>query len=54
MRSILADLLILAGALAIPFGIYEIYEPAGYIAIGIMMLAIGALLHYSTAKNSNK
>jgi hypothetical protein len=54
MRSIIADLFIVAGACAIPSGIYQIYEPAGYIATGIMLLSIGALLHYSNAKNSKQ
>jgi hypothetical protein len=54
LKSLIADLSILAGALIIPAGIYEIYKPAGYIAMGIMMLVIGALLHYSTAKNSKQ
>lgn len=51
MKSFLADLLILAGALAIPYGIWEIYAPAGYIAMGSMALMLGVLLHYSTGKN---
>jgi hypothetical protein len=54
LKSIIADLFIVAGACAIPAGIYEIYKPAGYIAMGIMLLAIGALLHYSNAKNSKQ
>ena len=50
MKSFFADLLILAGALVVPYGIYEIYAPAGYIAMGSMALMLGVLLHYSTGK----
>lgn len=50
MKSFFADLLILAGALVVPYGIYEIYAPAGYIAAGSVMLMLGALLHYSKGK----
>lgn len=50
MKSFFADLLILAGALVVPYGIYEIYAPAGYIAAGSIMLMLGVLMHYSTGK----
>ncbi len=44
IKSILPDLLIIAGASGISYGAYVINEPYGYIAAGAFMLVIGVLM----------
>jgi hypothetical protein len=53
MKSLLSDLIILAGASAVTYGTHEIYPPAGYICGGLFAIAIGVIIAMNIARNSN-
>ena len=41
VRELLGDLLFLVGALAIVYGVWEIYRPAGILVLGAAALVLG-------------
>jgi hypothetical protein len=42
--SLLPDALMICGAATASYGAWLIYEPAGYIALGIALIACGVLI----------
>lgn len=38
VKSVIDDVLFTAGALLISFGVYQIYVPAGHIALGVFLM----------------
>jgi hypothetical protein len=53
MKSIISDLIILAGASAVTYGTYQIYQPAGYICGGLFAIAIGTIMAVNIARNKD-